>query len=63
MESLFKSSSGRNELYVSKKRDKKLFDRRYINIKGSASHKDGYITDDTISNKSIASLGKQTTVW
>jgi len=47
------SESGRNELYLSKKKDKKLFDRRYVNTKGSAFHPNGYITDDTKSNKSM----------
>jgi hypothetical protein len=47
------STAGRNELYVSKKKDKNLFERRYINTKGSALHRDGYITVDTVSDKSM----------
>ena len=41
------SPAGRNELYVSKKKDKNLFERRYINTKGSAKHPDGYKSDQT----------------
>jgi hypothetical protein len=47
------SPAGRNELYVSKKKDKNLFERRYINTKGSAFHRDGYITDQTTGDASM----------
>ena len=47
------SQAGRNELYLSKKKDKNLFERRYINTKGSAFHKEGYITDQTTGDASM----------
>tara|TARA_R110000868_G_scaffold35876_1_gene128023 strand:- start:122 stop:1453 length:1332 start_codon:yes stop_codon:yes gene_type:complete len=63
------SAAGRNELYVSKKKDKSLFERRYINTKGSAFHPDGYITDQTTGDKSMRQWvnkqlsGKDSSLW
>ena len=63
------SQAGRNELYVSKKKDKTLFERRYINTKGSAFHKDGYITDQTTGDASMRQwvnkqlAGKNSPLW
>jgi len=47
------SQAGRNELYLSKKKDKNLFEYRYIDTKGSASHPEGYKTDKTTGDKSM----------
>jgi len=41
------SPSGKKELFEAKQRDKKLFDRSYIDTKGSAMMKDGYKADKT----------------
>jgi len=41
------SEAGRNELYVSKKKDKNLFERRYINTKGSAKDRNGYKSEQS----------------
>ena len=64
-----KSEAGRKELYLSKKKDKNLFDRRYINTKGSAKHPGGYKVDQTTGptsmrqwvNKQLSS--KDSTLW
>ena len=48
-----KSQAGRNELYLSKKKDKTLFDYRYIDTKGSVFHRDGYKTTDTKSDATM----------
>lgn len=47
------SIAGRNELYLSKKKDKNLFEYRYIDTKGSAFHRDGYKTKDTTSDSTM----------
>jgi hypothetical protein len=63
------SQAGRNELYLSKKKDKNLFERRYINTKGSAFHKEGYKTDQTTGEASMRQWvnkklsGKNSTLW
>ena len=44
---LKKTPTGRKELFESKKRDKKLFDRSYIDTKGSARALKGYKDDNT----------------
>lgn len=44
---------GRKELFEAKQRDKKLFDRSYIDTKGYASHKQGYLADVTKDPKSM----------
>lgn len=41
------TEQGRKELFEAKQRDKKLFDRSYIDTKGSAKLGDGYKADDT----------------
>ena len=41
-DTLKKTPAGRKELFEAKQRDKKLFDRSYIDTKGSAKMKDGY---------------------
>ena len=64
-----KSQAGRNELYLSKKKDKNLFERRYINTKGSAFHREGYKTDQTTGDASMRQWvnkklsGKDSTLW
>ena len=40
-------SSNRKELYEAKQRDKKLFDRAYIDVKGSYQMKGGYLDKET----------------
>lgn len=50
----FKSSpTGKKELYEAKKRDKKLFDRAYIDTKGSELISGGYISGKTTSADSV----------
>jgi hypothetical protein len=44
---------GRKELFEAKQRDKKLFDRSYIDTKGWAAAKNGYLEDDTKNVKSM----------
>jgi hypothetical protein len=44
---LKKTTAGRKELFEAKKRDKKLFDRSYIDTKGSARALKGYKDDNT----------------
>ena len=44
---LKKTKEGRKELFEAKKRDKKLFDRSYIDTKGSARALKGYKDDNT----------------
>ena len=44
---LTKTDAGRKELFEAKKRDKKLFDRSYIDTKGSAFALKGYKDDNT----------------
>jgi hypothetical protein len=46
-DSLKISATGKKELFEAKQRDKKLFDRSYIDTKGSVKQKDGYLDDDT----------------
>lgn len=46
-DTLKKTDQGRKELFESKQRDKTLFDRSYIDTKGSAKLKDGYKSNDT----------------
>jgi hypothetical protein len=50
---LKKTTAGRKELFEAKKRDKKLFDRSYIDTKGSAFLPKGYKDDDTRNPKSM----------
>jgi hypothetical protein len=52
-DTLKRTPQGRKELFESKKRDKKLFDRAYIDTKGYASHKQGYKADDTKDPRSM----------
>lgn len=49
----YTSETGRKELYLSKKKDKNLFERRYMNTKGSANHPDGYKSDQTVGSASM----------
>jgi hypothetical protein len=44
---LKKTEQGRKELFEAKRKDKKLFDRSYIDTKGSAKMKGGYKEDKT----------------
>jgi len=46
-DNLKKTDAGRKELFEAKQRDKKLFDRSYIDTKGSAKLTDGYKSDKT----------------
>ena len=46
-------SNNRKELYEAKQRDKKLFDRAYIDVKGSYQMKGGYLATDTRDPKSM----------
>lgn len=46
-DTLKKTDAGRKELFEAKQRDKKLFDRSYIDTKGSAKMKEGYKSDKT----------------
>ena len=50
---LTKTEAGRKELFEAKKRDKKLFDRAYIDTKGSAFALKGYKDDNTKDPKSM----------
>jgi len=50
---LKKTPVGRKELFEAKQRDKKLFDRSYIDTKGWAGAKNGYLEDDTKNAKSM----------
>jgi hypothetical protein len=50
---LKKTDEGRKELFESKKRDKKIFDRAYIDTKGSSLMKEGYKDDKTNDSKSM----------
>jgi hypothetical protein len=50
---LKKNSAGRKELFEAKQRDKKLFDRSYIDTKGSAKLKNGYKDENTKDPKSM----------
>ncbi len=52
-DSLKKTEQGRKELFEAKQRDKKLFDRSYIDTKGSAKLKDGYLSNDTTNENSM----------
>jgi hypothetical protein len=52
-DTLKKSEQGRKELFEAKQRDKKLFDRSYIDTKGSAKLKDGYVSNDTTNENSM----------
>lgn len=45
--------AGRKELFEAKQRNKKLFDRSYIDTKGWAGAKKGYLEDDTKNPKSM----------
>jgi hypothetical protein len=45
------SKLGRDELYLSKKKDKNLFEYRYIDTKGSVFHPEGYKTKQTNNEK------------
>jgi hypothetical protein len=47
------SDSGKKELFEAKHRDKKLFDRAYIDTKGSAMMKDGYKASNTNDTNSM----------
>ena len=47
------SELGRKELYLSKKKDKDLFEYRYIDTKGSAFNPDGYKSDKTRGDDSM----------
>ena len=44
---LKRTPAGKKELFEAKQRDKKLFDRSYIDTKGSAKMKDGYTASNT----------------
>lgn len=46
-DTLKRTPAGRKELFEAKQRDKKLFDRSYIDTKGSAKMKDGYKASNT----------------
>jgi len=46
-DTLKRTPQGRKELFEAKQRDKKLFDRSYIDTKGSAKLPGGYKSDDT----------------
>ena len=50
---LKKNPAGRKELFEAKQRDKKLFDRSYIDTKGSAKLKNGYKDENTKDPKSM----------
>lgn len=50
---LKKTPQGRKELFEAKQRDKKLFDRSYIDTKGSAKMKDGYKSSNTNDSNSM----------
>jgi hypothetical protein len=50
---LKKTPTGRKELFEAKQRDKKLFDRSYIDTKGSAKLKNGYKDENTKDPKSM----------
>lgn len=50
---LKKTTQGRKELFEAKQRDKKLFDRSYIDTKGSAKMKDGYKASNTNDTNSM----------
>jgi hypothetical protein len=50
---LRKTPQGRKELFEAKKRNKKIFDRSYIDTKGYAAHKQGYLADVTKDPKSM----------
>jgi hypothetical protein len=52
-DSLKTTSAGRKELFESKKRDKKLFDRAYIDTKGSTNSLKGYKDDNTKDSNSM----------
>lgn len=52
-DTLKKTPQGRKELFEAKKRNKKLFDRSYIDTKGYAAHKQGYLADVTKDPKSM----------
>jgi hypothetical protein len=50
---LTKTEAGRKELFEAKKRDKKLFDRAYIDTKGSARALKGYKDENTTDKNSM----------
>lgn len=50
---LKKNPAGRKELFEAKQRDKQLFDRSYIDTKGSAKLKNGYKDENTKDPKSM----------
>jgi len=52
-DTLKKTPAGRKELFEAKQRDKKLFDRSYIDTKGSAKMKDGYKANNTNDTSSM----------
>lgn len=52
-DNLKKTEAGRKELFEAKKRDKKLFDRAYIDTKGSAFALKGYKDDNTRDTNSM----------
>lgn len=52
-ETFSKSEAGRNELYLSKKKNKNLFEYRYIDTKGSTFLPEGYITTKTKGDKTM----------
>jgi hypothetical protein len=52
-DSLKNTPSGRKELFEAKQRDKMLFDRSYIDTKGSAKLKEGYKSDKTTDQNSM----------
>lgn len=52
-DTLKKTAQGRKELFEAKKRNKKLFDRSYIDTKGYAAHQKGYLADVTKDPRSM----------
>jgi hypothetical protein len=52
-DSLKNTPSGRKELFEAKQRDKTLFDRSYIDTKGSVKLKEGYKSDKTTDQNSM----------
>jgi len=52
-DTLKKTTNGKKELFEAKQRDKKLFDRSYIDTKGSAKLPGGYKSDDTKNQNSM----------
>lgn len=52
-DSLVKTESGRKELFEAKKKDTTLFKKSYIDTKGSAKMKKGYLDEDTRNQNSM----------